>query len=332
MPGAAVIGPVNVDLFLRGRAPLDAAALNQWVGPAEVDVLVAGSVGYTVQAFTRLGVRVELCTTFGDDAFGTFLRDAMDRQGVGLRLSRTAPGETAIGIYMLMFGGSKRPMTYRLPGFEPWPDPIPIRGSGGFDLVHCGGLLHFPGMWHRSLASVFQEAKVGGAMISLDPQFPLTDMPAPWLPHIKDVLPHVDVLLCDERESLAIFEVERPEDALTLALRMGPRIAAVKLGGQGALLTDGQKLIQQPAARLAQDQVRDSVGAGDAFDAALLSALLRGDPLPEAGRFATAAAALTLAGRGGSERIAGVAAVEAEMERVPEPSVTPLANDPLRRG
>ena len=331
MTSAVVIGPVNVDLFLRGRAPLDPALLNQWIGPAEVDLLVAGSVGYTVQAFNRLGVRVDLCTTFGGDAFGTFLRDTLEKQGVGLGLSRTAAGETAIGIYMLMFGGSKRPMTYRLPGFEPWPDPIPLEGSGGFDLVHCGGLLHFPAMWHRGLASAFEQAKSGGAMTSLDPQFPLTDMPTPWLPHIKDVVPHVDVLLCDERESLAIFDRDKPEDALVAALGMGPTTVAVKLGGRGALLSDGRELIHQPAVELPADQVRDSVGAGDAFDAGLLTALMRGDSLAAAGRFATAAAAMTLSGRGGSERIADVATVEAALQSVPEPSRTRLVNDPLRR-
>ncbi len=329
MPGAAVIGPVNVDLFIRGHAPLDAAELNHWVGAADVDLLVAGSVGYTVQALNRLGVHVELCTTFGEDAFGVHLGQALAEQGVGLELSRSAPGETAIAIYMLMFGGAKRPMTYRLPGFDPWPDPIPITGSGGFELVHCGGLLHFPQMWHRSLASVMRGARAAGAMTSLDPQFPLTDMAAPWLPHIKDVMPHVEVLLCDEREPTSIFDVKEPEQALRIALGMGPRIVAVKLGANGAVVSDGRELVRQPPVEIPVDEVRESVGAGDAFDAGFLGALMRGMDIGGAARFATAAAALTLAGRGGSERIEGWAAVEHAAARVPQPSLTRLVNDSL---
>jgi sugar/nucleoside kinase (ribokinase family) len=329
MPSAAVIGPVNVDLFIRGRAPLDAAELNQWVGPADVDLLVAGSVGYTVQALNRLGVHVELCTTFGDDAFGGHLGQALAEQGVGLKLSRSAPGGTAIAIYMLMFGGAKRPMTYRLPGFDPWPDPIPIAGSGGFELVHCGGLLHFPNMWHRSLASVMRDARAAGAMTSLDPQFPLTDMPVPWLPHMKDVMPHIDVLLCDERESTSIFDVGDPEQAVRIALGMGPRIVAVKLGAKGCVVSDGRELVRQPSVEIPVDEVRESVGAGDAFDAGFLAALMRGMDIAGAARLATAAAALTLAGRGGSERIEGWAAVESAAARVPQSSLTRLANDSL---
>ena len=311
-----VIGPVNVDLFMRGSAPLDREQINSWVGPSEVDLLVAGSVGYTVQAFEQLGVNVELSTTFGDDAFGAHLKSSLEAIGVGTELSRVAHGETAIAIYVLLFGGSKRPMTYRLPGFEPWPDPVPLDHLAGVSLVHCGGLLHFPQMWHRSLASTFESARKAGVMTALDPQFPLTDLPAPWLPHIQDVLPHIDVLLCDERESLNIYGTRDPDSALDAALHSGPKRVVVKLGEKGALVGDGRTVFHQPAVPLSQDDVRDSVGAGDAFDAAFLTALLRGSSPAEAARFATAVAAVTLSGRGGAERI-NADAVTTELARVP---------------
>lgn len=311
-----VIGPVNVDLFMRGSAPLDAAVLNSWVGPSDVDLLVAGSVGYTVQALERLGMDVELCTTFGQDAFGVYLKGSLERMGVGTSLSRVTPGETAIAIYVLLFGGSKRPMTYRLPSFEPWPDPIPIGDVAGFSLVHCGGLLHFPDMWHRSLAATFERARSAGVLTALDPQFPLTDLPSPWLPHIEDVLPHVDVLLCDEGESQSIFGAPNPESALQEAMRFGPKVAVVKLGKRGALIGDGHTVIHQPAVPLPEELVRESVGAGDAFDAGFLAAMLRAATPAEAGRFATAVAAVTLRGRGGAEKVTPDAVV-AELAQVP---------------
>jgi sugar/nucleoside kinase (ribokinase family) len=145
------------------------------------------------------------------------------------------------------------------------------------------------------------------------------------------VLPHVDVLLCDEREALAIFGVGDPEEALAAAFGLGLRMVAVKLGERGAILSDGESLIRQPAISVAPEQVRDSVGAGDAFDAGLLVALLRGATLAEAGGFATAAAALTLSGPGGAERITGIAAVEAALARVPAPTITEWVSDSLHR-
>ena len=50
-PRVVVVGPVNMDLFIRGEAPLDREALNLWVGTPDVELLVAGSIGYTLQVF-----------------------------------------------------------------------------------------------------------------------------------------------------------------------------------------------------------------------------------------------------------------------------------------
>jgi sugar/nucleoside kinase (ribokinase family) len=319
-PRVVVVGPVNIDLFMRGTAPLDRDALQSWVGPSDVQLVAAGSVGYTVQIFARLGCAIELCSATGTDAFGAFIRAELEAAGVGLRYSTTTAGETAIALYVLLFGGSKRPMTYRLPGFEPWPDPLPAFTTGPVapDLLHCGGLLHFPEMWHRGLRAAFTDARRAGSMTSLDPQFPLTDLPAPWLPHIADVLPETDVLLCDEGEGRRIFDAPALGDVIRLAHAAGPRVVAVKRAAEGSIVSDGDRVIRQPAVPVPDELVREAVGAGDAYDAGFLDALVRGADVAEAARFATAAAMLSLRGRGGAEAIADRAAVVAAVGAVPD--------------
>lgn len=54
--------------------------------------------------------------------------------------------------------------------------------------------------------------------------------------------------------------------------------------------------------------VVDTIGAGDTFNGALAAALARGEPLPEAMRWANVAAALSVTGRGA---IAGMPALDA---------------------
>jgi sugar/nucleoside kinase (ribokinase family) len=318
-PRVALVGPVNMDLFIRGQAPFDRAQLDGWVGPAEVDLVVAGSIGYTAQAFARLGDRVELHTCVGDDAFGAHIRRTLVEAGIDERFVVDARGGTAIAIYVLLFGGSKRPMTYRLPEFEPWPDPLPMLRPGDPppDLVHSGGLLHFPGMWHRGLAAAFATARGAGIRTAIDPQFPLVDTPAPWLPHIADALAEADVLLCDDGELRRLFAVDDLGAGMAAAHAAGPRIVVVKRGARGALASDGSGVLDQPAVAIPPQQVRESVGAGDAFDAGLLDSLVRGGDLEASARFGTAAAALTLGGRGGAESIAGRDGVAAWLPRVP---------------
>jgi sugar/nucleoside kinase (ribokinase family) len=318
-PRVSLVGPVNIDLFIRGRAPLDQALLEGWVGPADVDLVVAGSIGYTAQAFARLGERVELHSCVGDDAFGAHIRRSLLDAGIEERFLVQARGATAIAIYVLLFGGHKRPMTYRLPDFEPWPDPLPAVRPGEPlpDLVHSGGLLHFPAMWHRGLAPAFAAARAAGILTAIDPQFPLLDTPAPWLPHVADALAEADVLLCDDGELRRLFAVEDLRDGLAAAHGAGPRTVVVKRGARGALASDGRSVLDQPAVAIPEEQVREAVGAGDAFDAGFLDSLVRGGDLPQALRFGTSAAALTLSGRGGSESITGREAVEISLDRVP---------------
>jgi len=50
-------------------------------------------------------------------------------------------------------------------------------------------------------------------------------------------------------------------------------------------------------------KVKDTVGAGDSFDAAFLVSILEGKTLSESARFAAAAAALTCTGTGPLERM-----------------------------
>lgn len=318
-PRAAVIGPVNMDLFIRGSAPLDRDALNAWVGPTETDLLVAGSVGYTIGALAGLGWSVEVCSTTGDDAFGAWIRADLEGRGIDCRHLRTAAGRTAIAMYLMLWGGHKRPMTYRLPDFEPWPDPLPpldtLRPLPR--VLHSGGLLHFPRMCHRGLGPLFQRMRANGVLTSIDPQFPLVDTPAPWLPAVGDVLAHADVLLCDEGEASNLFAVADAFAAIGPAHAAGPRIVAIKRGRAGAVVSDGEQVLDQSAADVDQSQVRDAVGAGDAFDAGFLDALADGLDVAAAARWATATASLTLAGRGGAEGITDRDAVAAALERVP---------------
>jgi len=322
-PRVALIGPLNMDLFIRGDAPLDRESLNAWVGPSRFDLLVAGSIGYTAQAFARLGDEVELHSTIGTDAFGAHIRRAVVDDGIDDGYLVEADGHTAIAVYMMLFGGTKRPMTYRLPAFEPWPDPAPvIRPDASVPaLVHSGGLLHFPEMWHRGMVDVMVAARAAGALTAIDPQFPLVDMPAPWSDHIDDVLSSVDVLLCDEGELAMLFGRDTLEAGVAAAHEAGPRVVVVKRAERGAVASTPGLWVDQPAVPIPPETAIEAVGAGDAFDAGFLHALLLGSPIDEASRFATATASRTLQARGGSEGIGSLALVTESLVAVPEPRV-----------
>ena len=86
-----------------------------------------------------------------------------------------------------------------------------------------------------------------------------------------------------------------PDAIVDFYLRMGPKIVALTLGEDGALIATAERreLLQPITVRAV-----DATGAGDVFDGAFLAEYLRtGDPFA-AGRYANVAAALSTTGYG----------------------------------
>lgn len=133
-------------------------------------------------------------------------------------------------------------------------------------------------------------ARSEGASTMLDP--------APAQPLRPELLNLVDVLTPNESEASLLLGrpagrvamTDAPEIASAL-LALGPRAVVLKLGEQGCFYADA-------ATRFAsagfQVHAVDSTAAGDTFNAALAVALTEGFPMPDALRFANAAAAISV--------------------------------------
>ena len=79
---------------------------------------------------------------------------------------------------------------------------------------------------------------------------------------------------------------------------------AIKRGAQGSIIADSGRVFEQPAIKLPEDEIVESIGAGDAFHAGMITGLLVDWPVQRSARFATAAATSTLRGSGGTQTLA----------------------------
>lgn len=297
------VGTLNVDLIILGEAPRDLEALLQWAAPATVELTAAGSIGYGAVDLARLGLRVSLLSTVADDLFGQWILTRLQEEGVEVGAVTVEPGAcSGIGIYMLLFGSRKRPLTGRLATHAPWPlalSPAQEERLRGARLLHCGGYLHYPQVWGEPTEALYRKAKDLGLLTSLDTQFPLVPVEGTWMQCFGGLLRYVDILFTDETEALAITGAATPTEAAQALLAEGPSLVVVKLGAEGSLLVTQGRLLHQPA--LPPPAFTDSIGAGDAFDAGVLYGVLAGWDLERTGRFAAAVAALTLRGIGGTQ-------------------------------
>ncbi|HMF33882.1 MAG TPA: carbohydrate kinase family protein [Candidatus Lokiarchaeia archaeon] len=296
-----VLGPINIDLILRGDAPRDFEALKTWSGPSDVHCILAGAAGYVSQDLKKLGNEVRLVSCVSDDPFGDLLLRALDRAGIASTHVLVEEGsDSAIAIYVLLLGENKRPLTFRLPTHHGWPpemSPETRKYLLGTNLLHCCGYLHFPDLWTEEVPNLLREAKAKGVPTSLDPQFPLAPLEPPWLPALEPLLPHLDILMVDESEATNITGEENAEAAVDILAERVP-ILTVKLGERGVLVKGGGETFEVPA--VPPKTFEDSIGAGDAFDAGFLQGILEGQPLEVAAKMGVTTASLSLEGVGGT--------------------------------
>ena len=313
----AVVGPLNVDLLIIGEAPSSLEELTRWEGPADIRMTAAGSVGYLAQDLARLGLDVGLVSCLPDDQLGAFQLDTLRRAGVHVDRVRLAPNTVGTVVaYVLLFGSRKRPLVYRLGTHDPWPlsfDAADLDYLLDARLLHCGGYLHFDSVYHGATTDVFRQARARGLITSIDTQFPAKPLARPWLAAMDDILPYVDVLFVDEREARSLADREDLVEAAALLRDAGPAMVVIKQGSEGARVFAAEGVFYEPAVQVAP--LVDSIGAGDAFDAAFLLGLLDGWPLERSARFAAVAAGFSVGGVGGSSAMPTRAKVEAWMAR-----------------
>ncbi|HVU34173.1 MAG TPA: ribokinase [Opitutaceae bacterium] len=143
--------------------------------------------------------------------------------------------------------------------------------------------------------------------------------PAPARPIAPGLAPLVSILTPNELEAetltgVSVNDVAGAGRAAAALREQGFHCVVITLGARGALLAHAGAVVHVPG--FAVDAV-DTTAAGDVFNGALATALAEDRPLPEAVRFANAAAALAVTRRGAQESAPTRQAIDAFLARPP---------------
>ncbi|MFI6815624.1 ribokinase [Nonomuraea sp. NPDC050328] len=227
----------------------------------------------------RLGARVSLLTALGPDAFAEEARRLWAAEGVEATVV-TARAATMAGVILVEESGENRIVI--APGAldELRPEHVTAFAPAiaAADLVlTCNEIPQ------DVVSATLRTAREHGVRTLLNPA-PARDLPAADRPLVDYLTPNLG-----EARLLTGLGPAAGRDELLDALRASFPAATVVLtcGADGAHADDGRSRFHLPAVR--PSRVVDTTGAGDAFTAALATALHR--PLPEAVRFAAAAGA-----------------------------------------
>jgi ribokinase len=294
------------------------------VGSANVDFTVAASrlpgVGETVSGGTllvnhggkganqavaarRLGAEVRVVACVGDDASGRDIRAALRAEGIGVD-GLMVTKEAATGTALIVVDQQGRNQIVVAPGAN-WRLSAEHVRSRAEDFAWAQVVLCQLETPLETLDVALGEARRRGLVTVLNPA-PVRD----GIP--DDVWPRVDYLTPNEGEAARLsgvpVEDARSASVAAGALReRGVGAVIVTLGAKGSVACTAAGDIWTNAFPV--DAV-DTTAAGDSFNGALGAALAGGEPLSDALRFASAAAALACTRRGAQPSLPTRAEVE----------------------
>ncbi len=281
--------------------PVDAVP---WGSLGLVDEVVlrgGGCALNTASALSRLGTPSSVAGKVGADPFGDFLLRLLDERGIGRRGVIRDPSVPTSASVVLVSSGGERTFLHT-PGANACVrrDEIDLTLLDEAACLHVAGALVLEELDGEPAAELLAEARRRGLMTSLDTVW---DASGRWS-RVEPSLPHLDLAMPSLAEAREISGEEDPGAAASWFRRRGVATVAVKMGADGCWVAgeEFEGRVRAPLVRAV-----DGTGAGDAFAAGLLSALLDGRPLEEAARFACAAGALATTAVGAFEGVRGAA-------------------------
>ena len=318
---SAILPPMakTYDCILAGSCVVDLLCrpvrLSQPIGGGvlhEVEPLLltgGGIVSNASVAMARMGMRVGAFSYLGDDAWAPVVRNLYRGEGVDdapLLLHPT--GATSTTVVMIDPSGERS--FYHCVGApreldaQVFLDHLDLFKSARMLLLGYYSLM--PKL-ELGLPQVFAALRKVGCQTALD-----AAGAGGALQPLDQILPHLDYYIPSLMEAQNQTGFDEPRKIIQTFRACGaPGVLGVKLGKDGVLLSPGADqythihIVEPPG------DVVDTTGAGDSFYAGLLTGVLKGLSLADAGKLGAAAAACCITAVGGPSGVRDYAATAA---------------------
>ncbi len=246
----------------------DAASFLKAPGGAPANVAVG---------LQRLGVASGFMGQVGNDPFGHWLRKTVADEGIDVsQLAVSDAARTTIAFVATRPDGKKDICFYRNPGADAQFEAAQIAPDAfqNLRLFHCGSVSLSLEPCRSAQFEAVRRARAAGALISFDPNWRPSLWPDFDLAHdlIWRMMPHCDVVkVADEEWEFVTGTTDFVAGAAKIRAS-GPQLIVITRGSEGAIFDfdGGQGIV--PGFSVA---AVDTLGAGDAFVAGLLSQILQ---------------------------------------------------------
>ena len=249
-----------------------------------------GPCATALVAVSKMGEPAAYAGTVGDDVYGSFIKQELNRYGVDVSGVAELPGVSFHSVVLLNLSNSSRTCVWNR-GTAPAPGEEQV----DLEVLKHARFLHLDGNQMDCAIYSAKKAREFGVTVSLDAGAPYAG--------IEELLPLVDVLIPSEEFAQKVTGCATAyEAAAVLEERYHPQTLIITQGNRGGFIWDKGQPVRYPVFPV---QAIDSNGAGDTFHGAFLTGRLKGLSVPEACTFASAASAIKCTRFGAQEGIPG---------------------------
>jgi 2-dehydro-3-deoxygluconokinase len=274
-----------------------------------------GDVSNMAVAAARQGAKVGIFTALGEDQFAADFLELWDREGIDRSSVIVRAGERT-GVYFIGYGSEGHVFSYFRKGSAASmvaPAELPLDQIAAARVLYVSAISQaISETCADGCLAAIRRGRHHGNIVCYDTNLRLRL----WsLDRARQVI-HAAVALADiVRPSLddarMLTGLQAPDEICRFYLDLGPRIVALTLGREGAMIATAESCRLVPPS-ISVDAV-DATGAGDTFSGAFLAEWLRsGDPW-QAAAYANVAAALSTLGKGAVAPIPRRADVEKQL-------------------
>lgn len=228
----------------------------------------------------RLGLRVAVFGKLGNDSFGDIIAQNLQNEGVDIAgVKRVCNANTAFSFIMVPDDGQRRIYTSFGANCSYCPEDIHRERILKSRILHVAGASLLPRLDGEPAEELLKFAQDNGVLTSMDTivKRGIGDIIIPCLKYLDIFIPNND-------ESYYITGYKEPEKQLRFYVESGVRLAGIKMGHRGCMVSDGKTIYKIGVYDV---PVVDTCGAGDAFIAGFLYGTIQGWDLLKAAQFAT---------------------------------------------
>ncbi len=244
-----------------------------------VAVMPGGCGSNVAIGLGTLGISTGLICCVGDDAPGRILKDYWEKAGIELGYIKQVKNRTT-AVSIGLVDSDAQPRFIHTPGANALLNAndlnIPQLINDGVKFLHIGGYFVLPGLLDDRFPNMLGRARRNGIITSLDVvrSVKMSDPTRLW-----QCMPEVDIFLCNQIESTRLTGIEDIEKASGFLRNKGAKAIIIKLGSKGCWIEAQEFVGIIPAPDVT---AIDTTGAGDAFAAGMIAAIVRGKNLKDA--------------------------------------------------